>query len=298
MRRATDRQSSHSSGQSAPVAVGGVGGSGTRVVAEVMRAFGFYLGSELNAASDNLWFTLLFRRPGWYKTHRVDLGKEVGKALSIFDRAMRGSGEFNDDDYRFVIGALEEVAAIHNNHLRPLQWATSLVDAVLKDVHAGREWGWKEPNTHIYLEQLNEYFSDIKYIHVIRHGLDMAFSKNQFQFLTWGAMFDLPRYGPVAMFPRVVLDYWIRANRRAIASGEQLYGDRFMLLRFEDLCVSPEEQIWRLAAFLDRPVESAEVNRLSAVVHRPESIMRYKRHRLDVFGEEQLAAVEEFGFAI
>ena len=102
MRRATDRQSGHSSGQSAPVAVGGVGGSGTRVVAEVMRAFGFYLGSELNAASDNLWFTLLFRRPGWYKTHRVDLGKEVGKALSIFDRAMRGSGEFNDDDYRFV----------------------------------------------------------------------------------------------------------------------------------------------------------------------------------------------------
>jgi len=47
-------------------------------------------------------------------------------------------------------------------------------------------WGWKEPNTHIYLEFLSKYFSDLKYIFVIRHGLDMAFSKNQAQLYNWG----------------------------------------------------------------------------------------------------------------
>src|SRR6266550_6138718 len=45
-----------------PVAIGGVGGSGTRLVAEILRHLGYYMGRDLNEASDNLWFTLLFRR--------------------------------------------------------------------------------------------------------------------------------------------------------------------------------------------------------------------------------------------
>jgi len=298
MLRAADRSSRYSSTQAAPVAVGGVGGSGTRVVAEVLRAFGLYMGSELNTASDNLWFTLLFRRPDWYRAHHANHGQEVGKALSIFDRAMRGSGKFDENDYRLVIGAFEEVASIQRNYTRPLQWADSLINAVLADEQAERDWGWKEPNTHMYLEHINDYFDGIKYVHVIRHGLDMVFSRNQFQFLSWGELFGLPRSGPAAMFPRAVLEYWIRANRRAIASGEQFYGDRFMLLRFEDLCASPEEQIGRLAAFLGRRVESTELRRMAAAVHRPKSIMRYKCQELDIFTEEQLAAVEEFGFSI
>lgn len=46
-----------------PVAIGGVGGSGTRVFAEILRGFGFYIGDCLNGALDNLWFTLLCKRP-------------------------------------------------------------------------------------------------------------------------------------------------------------------------------------------------------------------------------------------
>ncbi len=45
-----------------PVAIGGVGGSGTRVVAQLLMKLGFYIGSDLNKANDNLWFVLLFNR--------------------------------------------------------------------------------------------------------------------------------------------------------------------------------------------------------------------------------------------
>jgi hypothetical protein len=45
------------------VAVGGVGGSGTRLVAHVMLELGYYLGPDLNESLDTLWFTLLFKRP-------------------------------------------------------------------------------------------------------------------------------------------------------------------------------------------------------------------------------------------
>ena len=45
-----------------PVAIGGVGGSGTRLIAQILHEAGFYLGDDLSYAIDNLWFTLLFRR--------------------------------------------------------------------------------------------------------------------------------------------------------------------------------------------------------------------------------------------
>src|SRR5947207_2715003 len=53
--------------QGGPVAVGGVGGSGTRVVAALLREAGVYLGADLNDSLDNLWFRLLFRRAQWYR---------------------------------------------------------------------------------------------------------------------------------------------------------------------------------------------------------------------------------------
>ena len=43
-----------------PVAIGGVGGSGTRVIAEILIQLGFYIGSDLNSANDNLWFMLTY----------------------------------------------------------------------------------------------------------------------------------------------------------------------------------------------------------------------------------------------
>ena len=46
--------------------------------------------------------------------------------------------------------------------------------------------GWKEPNTHIILEKLLIRYPMMKYIHVIRNGLDMAFSTNHNQVLLWG----------------------------------------------------------------------------------------------------------------
>ena len=48
-----------------PVVIGGVGGSGTRVVVEIMRRLGVYTGSDLNKAGDNKWFTLLCKLPRW-----------------------------------------------------------------------------------------------------------------------------------------------------------------------------------------------------------------------------------------
>lgn len=68
----------------APIAVGGVGGSGTRVVAQILSTAGIYMGDDLNIAHDNLWFTLLFKRQDILKA----TDEEFRNCVSIFVRAM------------------------------------------------------------------------------------------------------------------------------------------------------------------------------------------------------------------
>ena len=40
----------------------------------------------------------------------------------------------------------------------------------------------EEPNSHIFIEHLVKYFDSLKFIFVVRNGLDMALSRNQKQF--------------------------------------------------------------------------------------------------------------------
>ena len=52
----------------APVVVGGIGGSGTRVFAQLLRDLGFDMGSDLNESLDDLGFTALFKR-NWHRQY-------------------------------------------------------------------------------------------------------------------------------------------------------------------------------------------------------------------------------------
>ncbi|MCW3019543.1 MAG: hypothetical protein JWN10_1851, partial [Solirubrobacterales bacterium] len=53
-------------GYGPPLVIAGIGGSGTRVAAQLLIELGFYLGEDLNPALDNLTSTFLFKRPRWY----------------------------------------------------------------------------------------------------------------------------------------------------------------------------------------------------------------------------------------
>ena len=94
-----------------PVGVGGIGGSGTRVVAEVLGKVNYYMGSHLNRALDNLWFTLLFKRPQWLRRASREGGDEVLRGLRIFEKAMTEGlrSDLSDAERGFIEAAREDV---------------------------------------------------------------------------------------------------------------------------------------------------------------------------------------------
>lgn len=274
-----------------PVAIGGVGGSGTRLVAEIVRRLGHYMGDDLNVANDNLWFTLLFKRTElWNGVRAAD---EFDKAIRVFRAVMAEGGALNDSQVRWV----QSLTAARSQH--DSGWLQQRVASLLHASHRGRpragRWGWKEPNTHIVLDRLHLAIPGMKYIHVMRHGLDMAYSTNQNQLKLWGRFFlGTDGYEVNAYWS---VKYWCLVHRRVLSLGEHMQG-RFFLLNYDAFCAAPREGLRKLLAFLGLTIDQSVQSDLLAMVRVPESTGRFKRQGLEVFDADDIAYVRSLGFDV
>jgi len=296
-----------------PVAIGGVGGSGTRVVARILVSLGYYMGDDLNNALDNLSFTFLFKRPKWFMRNRGNLDK-ILRMADVFRKSELSTGRYSFIEYMAVFHAMAEWFFNAGRYRiqrgdvsafewwkRGVQWAWKrfihIVGGSARSMEDYKGWGWKEPNTHVFLEQICRKFSDLKYIHVIRHGLDMALSKHRSGVFLWGSLYGVEVPVNDDNLPAKMLRYWYAANSRAIESGHNLLGRRFFLLNFDKLCVSPEEEIKRLVEFLEIECSEKKFRELCSIPQIPASSGRY-RDNIGIFNEKEMEMVREFGFVV
>jgi hypothetical protein len=108
-------------------------------------------------------------------------------------------------------------------------------------------WGWKNPRSLFLLPLLDEALPGLCFVHVVRHGGDMATSTNQNQLRLHGAALlgagagELPQAQASARL-------WHRANGAAADYGRTM-GPRYWRIRFEDVCADPGRA---LGPLLDR----------------------------------------------
>ena len=278
----------------APIVIGALGGSGTRVPAEALIEAGTHLGRDFNRARDNLVFTALFKRPRWLARAG---DARIHRQLDTFVRYMRGH-RYGPGDYARLAASVID----HEPTLRLRESARRVSRAVTHrpDPAAARAavWGWKEPNSHVFLPQLIDHFPGLRYVHVVRHGLDMAYTRNKTQLEIWGDHFGIgvPPEDELAL-AGAQLDLWIATTRRAIDLGRRL-GERFMLLRYEDLCREPERELRGLVSLAGLEVDGAVLSRLAGGVEAPGSVGRWRARGSGHFSAGQLAAVESLGFDV
>ena len=288
-----------------PVVIGGVGGSGTRVVVEIMRRLRVYTGSELNKAGDNKWFSLLCKLPRWDLDPEGPDAARAERALTVFEKAMTGLLVPTRKDRRTIAAVVRRCSAFAKQGDLSDDRSDAWLNHVAGTLERSQEgvpdqsplWGWKEPNSHLLLPHLRAHFGDrLRYVHVVRNGIYMAHSPNQAQPLRWGPLFGIE--GGLSAEPVRSLDFWIASNTLAIERGRTMPEGHFLLVNHDDLCASPREGVRRFVEFLGIETPGALMDELMALPNPPRPLEFTAEQMRQEFGEERLAKVRELGFSL
>jgi Sulfotransferase family len=221
-----------------PLVIGALGGSGTRVVVRIARRGGFFMGSALNSWEDS-----------------EPLGEYYDAWLS---RNLKRAGGFSATEQRLAETALRQS-----------------VDRHLKDLVTAAPWGIKVPRTILMLPFWVKVMPNLKFLHLIRNGLDMAFSgPASYQVDTYGDLVLAPEEQGYAG-PRKAMAYWQRVNQEAAHYGKRNLGSRYLAMRFEDLCADPEGSVEKIFDFIDAPDRTQKAAAI-AEVSPPSTIGRWR----------------------
>jgi hypothetical protein len=272
------------------ISIGALGGSGTRAVAQILMDAGIYMGTEFSAQKDNILFTRLFRNPDWKFNSTLD---EIDYRIHVFEKIMSGKA-------LTITEAKELNIAIKSNITYPTtdkKRRQFIFNLFIKPNNQYAIWGFKEPNSHVYLLNLNRHFKEFKYVHVLRHGLDMAFARNLKQLKNWGPSFGIETTGKKneLELARIQLDYWIAATQATLKQGETM-GNRFLLVKHHETYNNPTDFVKKLLAFAGISVENDTLQKLFEIPKTPDTKDRFKNHDLNIFRDDQLRSVEDLGF--
>ncbi|HDH97668.1 MAG TPA: hypothetical protein ENF70_00845 [Deltaproteobacteria bacterium] len=277
------------------IAIGALGGSGTRAIAQVLIDAGVYMGDYLNKSNDNLVFTRLFKDPFFYEHATKEIIKE---RLSVFESYMERD-HLSLKNAKTLINASFSNPTVKNTVKNRLKFHGRVLHKLFSRIQNRAIWGWKEPNTQIYIQEIDEYFNNLKYLHVIRHGLDMAFSRNKTQLSNWGY-----RYGIVTKEGSTEqeisfkqLEYWIQSTKDAIDKGRNMRGG-FLLVNHSRFGAEPETQINRMMNFIGMEIEPRKLQSLYQIPKIPSTSGRFRKHDLGIFDQAQIDFVKDMGFDV
>jgi hypothetical protein len=217
-----------------PIVVFNKSHSGSRVLAELLRGQGIFMGARLNDSLDALPFVPLVERV--VLDHYPDF------------RRLWCDPELPADIQHLLAQALDAHLAGHPR---------------------GAPWGWKLCETTYILPLLATIFPDARFIHLIRDGRDVAFSDHvapelpfwrKIYFATdavrsWRGMhLDHASYERHSHLFNAT--HWQESIRLGRAYGAML-GPSYHEVRYEHLCADPVAEGRALLAWLGREVDQA-----------------------------------------
>jgi Sulfotransferase family len=244
-----------------PLVIGATGGSGTRVMVQVLRKAGWFMGNRVNPRNEDslpiAWFLTK-----WLK----ELKDFPNVEPDVLPRAIRD---------------FERMVHIHRR-------GVPSPDA---------RWGWKNPRSLWLVPFLVNRFPKLKFIHMIRDARDMMLSENIYFLRQNGHWLLGPDWwrNPEA----AQLELWRQSNNRALQFAEKYLEDRYYMVRYEDLCQKPAETVSGLMKFLGMP--DTDATPLIEGIRDRGNIGRWHKTQSDAicnFSEDVRADLQRFGYQL
>lgn len=279
-----------------PVVIAGNGGSGTRVVAQILIQAGAFLGSDMNPSFDNLMFTYLFKHPKQFSdiTNQFYENPQKFKDLfSLHEKLLQGKGLVGTKpEWDMILHAAKEHAQGRYNWTWVLERWSKMIATTHTDIPP--VWGWKEPHSIFFLDPLSASYPAAKFVLVLRNGLDMTYTKTDQQFKFWAHAYNID---PSDESPRNIFEFWYQLNKHAIELGKKHFNQNFHIIKFEDLCLSPETTIPSLLDFVGLG-NTALSQKILNIPRLPASSGRYKDFNTSWIDAEVKDRLLEIGYNI
>jgi hypothetical protein len=137
-----------------------------------------------------------------------------------------------------------------------------------------RPWGFKNPRTMLLLPFFGDLFPRMKFVHVIRDGRDLSLG-NAFVGNPYVSAFAKPGETTLTDEEKMIL-FWGRSNLAAMEFGETQLGDRYLRMKWEDLCTNPLARTRELLSFAGCSLDHTDD--ISKIVRKPSSMGRWETY--------------------
>ncbi|MBL8583995.1 MAG: sulfotransferase [Rhizobiaceae bacterium] len=267
-----------------PVCIGGIGGGGTRIFADLLLRCGLYLGSDLNEAHDNLWFTLLFKRASVL----VETPAALARLIDGFLEKM-ATGRFPPELAGVALALSRRDEPQHGR-----EWLAGRHETLLADhaQQAGRRIGWKEPNAHVIADRLLASVPGLAYVHVVRNPFDMIFSGNVNQHLLWSGIF-LNTPGEPTLERK--FRYWCLTQARVETLALE-FPDRVHIVDYAQMVRDPEAAASALTKALDIELSVSVLRGFAASIQSEGATGRWRGRDLSALSPDDLGFARARGY--
>jgi hypothetical protein len=230
------------------------------------------------------------------------IGATGGSGTRVAARIVRRAGMFIGSDLNRSEDALDFAAfadrwldriAAGERSAEPVAELRALV--ARQHAEAGTSpWGWKEPRSVYLLPLLAAELPGLRFMHVVRDGRDMALSTNQVQLGKHGDAVIGTSNEPAELRS---ITLWSVVNLRAADFGERELGERYLRVRYEDLCTDPADVTRAVLRFFGL---DGDVERIAAEeVQPPATLGRWRTadpKLTAALGERAAEALSRFGY--
>jgi hypothetical protein len=270
--------------ESGPIVVIGMHRSGTRVVADLLDRLGVFMGADRQADAESAAFIVL----------NESILHQCG---AFWSEPMAA---------HFVLADADTVSALATRTAELLQ---RYLPSYTGQAPQRPRVGWKDPRNTFTLPVWRTIFPDLKVIHVLRHGVDVASSLSLRHADSLRAATGRAIPGALTVIRDNALG--VLSTRRGWTQSEALtmweqyvakaregiaaLGANALEIRYEDLFTEPGRAIAAIAAFCDVPESGAGAAFASTL--KSDRCFAYRRDpELVRFAESHSEILEQYGY--
>ena len=275
-----------------PVVVVGMHRSGTSLVSRILDDCGVMMGKDLQEDHESIFF--------------ISLNEWIyGNAGASWERPGALSELTNLPP---AMEAVEEYVRKRLSSRSSRKYSGKLLKNGLFDMD--ERWGWKDPRNGPTLPLWRSIWPDMKVIHVIRHGVDVAASLKTRNSAHWE--------GDVSRFKRWLPTYSWRSSKSPIMRGqrsstlegglsfwsEQLEIESEILapiedkhvVRYEELLSSPRDSITKILEYISIEITEEKLTLIEETINPSRAFAFMNNPELLEFAEKNAETLEKHGY--